>query len=517
MSNTSDSQRFAPLLIRLQRHYGVAIQFFLQKTMWLVIAITLVVVVGGIAYSQVGSGFMPHMDEGGFILDYAAKPGTSLTETDRILRQVEQLIVAIPEVDSYSRRTGLQLGGGLTETNTGDFFIHLKKLPRRRIDVIMTELRNKIQMQVPGLQIQTAQLMEDLIGDLTAVPQPIEIKIFGDNPLVLQQTAKKTAELLKSVPGVVEIFDGTIISGDALKITVDKVKTALLNLDPDIVTKQIQGQLAGNVVSQIQMGEKVIGIRVWTGENLHDHIQSLQRLPIQISSNRYVSLGHIASINIQQGEAEVTRENLKTMVAVTARIDNRDIGSTMRDVRTAMQKLTLPGGIYIQYGGLYQEQQKSFYDLLAVFVGAVLLIMVLLLFLYNDFKVTFSILITVLLSLSGVFFGLWLTATELNVSSLMGMTMILGIVTEIAIFYFAELKSNAQYNINELSEAGIMRMRPILMTSIITILALLPLALGIGVGAAMQQPLAIAIIFGLILGVPLVLFVMPALYWSISK
>ena len=205
------------------------------------------------------------------------------------------------------------------------------------------------------------------------------------------------------------------------------------------------------------------------------------------------------------------------MLAVTARIEDRDMGSTMHDIKAAVQKLSLPAGAYIEYGGLYQEQQKSFYDLLIVFLSAVLLVMVLLLFLYEDFFIVASILITTLLSLSGTFIGLWLTQTELNISAMMGMTMVIGIVTEIAIFYFAELITYPQREVTELIKAGIMRMRPILMTSIIAILALMPLAIGIGTGSTMQQPLAIAIISGLIFAVPLVLCLMPGLYWLLVQ
>jgi len=499
-----------PWLGKLHLYYQKIMRMFFQKTIWILVIIIVLIIVGYIAYRQVGSGFMPHLDEGGFILDYLAKPGTSLTETDRLLRQVEKIITAIPEVDSYSRRTGLQLGGGLTEANTGDFFIHLKNKPRRNIDAIMEDLRSKIELNVPGLTVETAQLMEDMIGDLTAVPQPIEIKIFGNNQTDLQKAANQVVSILQSITGVVEIENGIIISGDAINIEVDRVKASLIGLDPDVITRQVQSQLMGNIVSQIQSNEKLVGIRVWTTENWRNQIQQLQRLSLKAANGHYVSLRRVATISIQRGQTELTRENLKSMIAVKARIEGRDMGSTMKAVKAAMQQLSLPIGTYIEYGGLYQEQQKSFYDLLVVFISAVLLVAVLLLFLYEDFRVLFSILIIVLLSLTGVFFGLWLTGTELNIAAIMGMTMIIGMVTETSIFYFSELNTFAEeHGMNELIIAGTMRMRPILMTTIIAILALLPLALG----STMQQPLAVAIISGLIFSIPLVLLVMPVLYY----
>lgn len=505
------------LLQFLHYHYSSIMQRFLRQRFGLMITIGALILAGYIAYTQIGSGFMPHMDEGGFILDYTAKPGTSLTETDRLLRQVEKIIQTIPEVDSYSRRTGLQLGGGLTEANTGDFFIHLKNPPRRNIKVIMNQLRKKISIQVPGLRVETAQLMEDLIGDLTAVPQPIEIKIFGDNPTALQQTAKKTADVLNHIPGVVEIINGIILSGDAVYIKVNRIKSAALGLDPDVVTRQIKNQITGNIVSQVQSGQKLIGIRVWTPGDLHSRIQQLKQLLIHIPNGRNIALNQIASIEIQGGQYAITRENLKPMLAVTARIEGRDLGSTMRDVQKSMRKLTLPIGTYIQYGGLYQEQKKSFTELIIVLISAILLVGILLLFLYRNIYIVLTILITALISLMGVFIGLWLTGTELNISSLMGMVMVVGMVTETAIFYFAELNTYLEHDIEHLITSGIKRTRPILMTSIIAILTLLPLALAIGSGSSMQQPLAIAIISGLTVGVPLILLVMPAIYLSFQK
>ncbi|MBI5587364.1 MAG: efflux RND transporter permease subunit [Deltaproteobacteria bacterium] len=496
----------------VHRAYGRLMNGFLKRN-WLVLPVIISLCAAGyLSYARVGSGFMPHMDEGGFILDYKAAPGTSLTETDRLLRQVEAIITSTPEVDSYSRRTGLQLGGGLTEANEGDFFIHLKPLPRSDIETVMSEVRKRIEANVPGLRIETAQLMEDLVGDLTAVPQPIEIKIFSNDSGVLRKTAPLVAGRISRVRGVVEVFDGIRIVGDAIEIRIDRVKAALEGLDPDAVTGQIREQLGGDVASQVQSGEKMVGVRVWSPSSLRDRIQLIGSLLLKSPDGHYLPLKRVAGISIAEGQAQVKRENLKQMVAVTGRIEGRDMGSTMREIKSAMGGIKLPAGTYIEYGGLYMEQQKSFHDLLMVFVSAVLLVAILLLFLYERFAVVLSILFTALLSLSGSFLGLWLTGTELNISAMMGITMIVGIVTEIAVFYFAELDDYTVHEPGPLITAGTMRMRPILMTSLIAILALMPLGLKIGTGSAMQAPLAIAIISGLLLAVPLVLVLMPALY-----
>lgn len=501
-----------PLLTRLHDGYGRGMNWLLRRPVLVLLPMLILIGFGYFAFSQTGSGFMPKMDEGGFILDYKAPPGTSLTETDRLLRQVESIIRATPEVDSYSRRTGLQLGGGLTEANEGDFFIHLKPMPRRDIESIMSEVRQRVETEVPGLQIETAQLMEDLIGDLTAVPQPIEVKLFGDDQAQLQQLAPQVAARIGKIQGVVEVLSGVIIAGDAIDIRVDRVRAGLEGLDPEAVTRQLNDLIGGNVASQIQSGEKMIGLRVWTPADMRAQVQQLEGLRLQAPDGHRLPLSRIARVSISQGQAQIVREDLKPMVAVTARIEGRDLGSTMKDVQASLSNFKLPAGVYIEYGGLYKQQQQSFRDLSVVFAAALLLVTVLLLFLYERFAVVLAILATVLLAVSGVFVGLWLTGTELNISAMMGMTMIIGIVTEVAIFYFAELGLEGHHDSPALIEAGTQRMRPILMTSLIAILALLPLALGIGTGSAMQTPLAIAIISGLLLAVPLVLLLMPALY-----
>lgn len=501
---------------RLSGHYVQLAASALQHPRRVALGAGLLLVVGGVAFVSLPSGFMPRMDEGGFILDYRAAPGTSLAETDRLLRQVEALIQATPEVANYSRRTGVQLGGGLTEANEGDMFIRLKALPRRDIETIMGDLRARIDAQIPGLTIETLQLMEDLIGDLTAVPQPVEVKLFGADLALLQRVAPDVAAHLAKIPGLVEVQDGLRISGDAIDIRVDRIRAAFDGLDPDTVIQQVATLVGGRVVGQIQDGEKLIDFRLWSPLALRDRVEALPRLLLRAPDGHTLPLSRVADIRIATGQPQIVREDLEQMIAVTARLEGRDLGSAMSAVRNAVAAMKLPTSVRVAYGGLYAEQQRSFRGLAAVFAAAVLLVMALLLYLYERWAVVASILITVLLSIAAVFCGLWLTGTELDISALMGMTMIVGIVTEIAVFYFAELDVSAQVEHGTLVRAGRYRLRPILMTSLIAILALMPLALGIGTGSAMQTPLAIAIISGLVAATPIVLVVMPVLYYLMS-
>jgi CzcA family heavy metal efflux pump len=498
-----------------------AIMRRLLRSHWLILlGIVPLLALGWLAYQHLGSGFMPKMDEGGFIIDYHAPPGTSLTETDRLVRQVEAILQKIPEVDTYSRRTGLGLGGFLNEANEGDFFVRLRPFPRKPIETVMGEVRRRIEHAVPGLYVEMAQLMEDLIGDLTAVPQPIEIKIFSDNAPMLQKLAPQVAAAIGKIPGVVDVRDGIVLAGDALDIRVNRDKASLEGVNPDEVTRMVANFMTGVVTTQIQQGPKMLGVRVWTPPENRRTIRDLEHLRLRAADGHLFPLKRIAQLTVITGQPQIMRDNLKRMVAVTGRISGRDMGSVLRDVQAVLdQPGLLPAGVYYRLGGLYAQQQIAFAGLVVVFLAAVVLVFALLLFLYERFLGALAILSTALLSLSAVFIGLWLTGTELNISSMMGLTMIVGIVTEVAIFYFSEYQAlpGDLERPHALILAGKNRMRPIAMSTLAAILALMPLALGIGQGAAMQQPLAIAIISGLCLQLPLVLIVLPVLVVSLGK
>jgi CzcA family heavy metal efflux pump len=486
------------------------------KRPWLVLVIVIpLLALGGLAYTQVGSGFMPKMDEGGFILDYLSPPGTSLEETDRLLRQVETIIRANPYVDTYSRRTGLQLGGGLTEANTGDFFVRLKTGSRPSTEQVMETVRSQVAKQVPGLDVDVAQLMEDLIGDLVAVPQPIDVQLSGADATTLNATAKKVAAKIAKINGVVSVLDGINPAGDALTIKVDETRAALEGLDPVSVTDQVAAAVDGTVAARMPEGEKLVGVRVRLPESAHQRIEQIEQLLIRAPDGHVLPLSRVATITQVQGQPEITRINLKRTVSVTGRLSGRSLGSAVADVKKVMNtKGLLPKGVVYQLGGTYQQQQQAFRGLMIVMVAAIALVFTLLLFLYESFRVAITILAMPLLAIPAVFVGLWVTGIELNISAMMGMTMIVGIVTELAIFYFSELQeAEKEGELHAaLHAAGEHRTRPILMSTLAAILTLMPLALAIGQGSQMQQPLAIAIISGMLVQLPLVLLVMPVLY-----
>jgi len=505
-------------LTAVQRGYARVLGAVLRRPALALLGLALLLLAGWLAYQHVGSGFMPHMDEGGFILDYRTRPGTSLAETDRILRQVEHILLTTPEVQTFSRRTGAQLGGGVTEANEGDFFVRLKPPPRRSIDAVMETVRRRIETQVPGVKIELAQLMEDLIGDLTAVPQPVEIKIFDDNPQQLAALAHRTAAAIARIPGIVDVRSGIKPAGDAMDIRIDPTRAALEGVDPQQVEQQLRTLVGGSVVAHIEQGPKMVGVRLWTPGNLRQTTDEIAQLPLRAPDGHVFTLQRVASLRVITGQPEIHRENLKAMAAVTARISGRDLGSTIAAVKRVIDAPgAFPPGVYVQLGGLYKQQQIAFHGLVQVLAAAVLLVFLLLLFLYERFRVAITILAMPLLALPAVFIGLWAAGIELNISAMMGMTMIVGIVTEVAIFYFSEVQTLLRQQPGQpldaaLIAAGQNRLRPIAMTTLAAILTLLPLAFALGQGSAMQQPLAVAIIAGLMVQMPLVLLLMPVLF-----
>lgn len=504
----------------LQRNYARLLSAMLARPWLLLSGVLSLLLLGFAAFQAVGSGFMPAMDEGGFVLDYYSPPGTSLSETDRLLRQVEQIIRSTPEVASYSRRTGLGFGGGLREANQGDFFVRLSEGERRPVDEVMDDIRERVEHLVPGLNIEMMQLMEDVIGDLTAVPQPVEIKIFADDPAALSEAARRVAATIGEIDGVVDVNNGINPAGDALEIRIDPVRAALEGMDPAAIGSSLDTLLTGNVATYIATDVKMIGVRVWTPQALRNTDSDLRELMIRAPDGHLFPLQRVAQIRQVIGQPQITRENLKRMVAVTARISGRDMGSVMDEVKQVLGRPNLlPSGSYFELGGLYAQQQIAFRGLLYVFVTAAALVFLLLLFLYESFRIALSILLTALLAVCAVFVGLWLTGTELNITAMMGMTMIIGMVTEVAIFYYSEQQELLRRIplVEALVSAGVNRIRPIAMTTLTAILTLVPLALAIGEGAEMLQPLAIAIISGLAVQLALVLLLMPVLIFLLYR
>jgi multidrug efflux pump subunit AcrB len=505
---------------RLTSMHHRALGGLFRRPAWLGLAAVVLLVVGGIALTRVPTGFMPTLDEGGFVLDYQTEPGTSLSETGREIAQVEEILRRDPAVESFSTRIGAGFGGDFAEPNQGDIVVRLKPLARRPgIHVVMGRIGAAITAQVPGVDTDIHQLIGDEIGDLTGVPQPIEIKLAAADPALLAPAASRVAEAISGIAGVDSVVNGITPAGDAIDIKVDPVRAAMLGLDPQSVAGQVQTALAGSVAAQTQGGVLPVAIRVRLAPGIVDNSDALQSLPIALADGKLVPLGSLASFTVEAGQPEITRENLQQIVNVTARLTGRGLGAGVADVKTALAKPGVLGpGVTYRLGGVYAQQQIAFAGLARVFAAALLAEFVLLMFLYERFSWVAAIMGTALLSTTAVFTGLWLTGVPLNITALMGMVMIIGIATEMAIFYVSEFTHLLErLPLREaLMVASANRLRPITMTTLAAILTLLPLALDLGQGAGMQQPLAIAIIAGLLVQFPMVLLALPVLLYLIT-
>jgi CzcA family heavy metal efflux pump len=498
----------------LARSHAHLYDAFARRPAWLLAIVIPLLAVGGVAYTHVATGFMPSVDESGFVMDYYTKPGTSLPETARQVGQVETILRSMPEVDTFSRRLGTGLGGDLGQSYHGDFFVRLKPGHERPTEEVMSDVREHVEHEVPGVEVELAQLMEDLIGDLTAVPQPIEIKLYSADPKTLVPQAQRVAKAIADIPGVVEIKDGVQLAGDALNVQIDPDKATLEGMTVATVTQAINNALTGVVATQLPQETKSVGVRIRMPDAMQWRLPQLLALPVRAPDGHVFPLSRVASIVTENGQPQISRENLQQMVAVTARIDGRGMGAAVADVKKLLaQPGVLDADTRYELGGLYQQQQIAFLGLGKVFLMALVAEFVLLLFLYGRPGLALVVMGCSLFSATAVFIALWLCGVDLNITAMMGMTMIIGMGTEMAIFYVSEYVTLAQGMppLQALRMASRDRLRPITMTTLAAILTLLPLALAWGQGSGIQQPLAIAIIAGLTLQYPLVLLVMPTL------
>jgi len=459
------------------------------------------------------TGFLPEMDEGSIVLDYTSPPGTSLEETDRILCEVDKIVESVPEVKTYSRRTGTEMGFFITEPYSGDYLIELNKNRKRTTSEVSDDIRKKVESAVPALTVDFGQVITDMLGDLMKSVQPIEIKIFGDNHDKLEELSKQVADSVDTVRGTADVFDGIIVSGPIVNIFPKEDIIKQFGLTASDIQTQTEIYLGGLVAGTIPEKEQFTDIRLIYPLNNKTPIEKIKQIKICTSSGDYLALDKFAGFSIHGGVAEIQRENLQTMGVVTARLDNRDLGGVMKDIQQKLAGIELPPAYQIVFGGSYAEQQQSFAELLKILLISALLVFLIVLFMFKSLKLSTIVIIISTLGISGGVMALYLTNTPLNVGSYTGLIMIVGIIGENSIFtiqqFLTELKNSTVTG--ALGYAISVRLRPKLMTAAAAIVALTPLALGIGTGAQMHQPLAIAVIGGLVMALPLLLIVLPGL------
>lgn len=511
--------------------------WFFKKPAFALGFVAMLAVAAWFSFGKLETGFLPDLDEGTIVLDYYMPPGTSITETDRVLREVEKIIVAHPDVETYSRRTGMRMAFNTVPPNFGDYSIQLKKSRKKKTVDVIDDLRKEISAQQPVLHIGFGQRIADLLGDLMSTPQPIEVKFFGDDYEQLQSITRKAENIMKNIQGVADIDNGLRIAGPSLvfipkqdllnqyKISLLDFQTQLafytggvtvgMNATQPVPSPAQAAMTAGIQVGQIQDGEQMRRLTMRFADFKVNDLEKIERQLIFLPDGTTRPLTFFCDVKIVQGETEQRRENLKSCVVLTARLNNRDLGSAINEIKQQLNtKLALPKGYSISYGGAYSEQQQSFKELMLILIMASLFVFGVFMFLFKEWLLSFLLLFISVMGICGCIIALYLTNIPLNVSSYTGIIMIVGILAENAIFTVAQFKQNMKSTNNvdqSINYAIALRIRPKLMTATGAILALMPLALGIGLGAQMQQPLAVAVIGGFVVGLPMLLLVFPSL------
>jgi CzcA family heavy metal efflux pump len=488
---------------------------------WIGVAIgVLLLGVGGLSARAVGTGFLPEMDEGAFVLDYFLPAGTSLDDTDAVARKIEAVLKSIPDVATYSRRTGAELGpAAATEVSRGDIMVRLKAPSARALSAqeVIATARERMQREVPEARVEFVQVLQDVLNDLSGTPRPLEIKLFGADYAVLRAKAQEIAHRVENVPGLVDLYAG--FEGDApeLKLRLDASGAARLGLTAAEVTANLDAALHGTMASVIRRADRPLGVRVRYADAVRFDGGQIQRLPILPATGAgTTSIAAVATFERTASPSSLLRENLRPTVIVTGDREARDLGSVASDVRDRLRGLVLPEGYTSELGGQYRAQQDTFRDLARVLAFGLLGVLAVLLAQFRRARMAVVVLASVPLAVVGALITLVLTGVPLNASSMMGCVLLVGLVVKNGILLLEQAESlwHEKPGVSldaALLEAGSIRVRPILMTTLATIAGLAPLALGIGAGAEIQQPLATAVIGGLLVSTLVSLLVIPSL------
>ncbi len=504
------------ILRGLTERYEIALHWALMHSRKILFASALILLSSLVIYWQLGSGFLPELDEGAFVLDYIMPSGTSLEESNRVLLHIEQLLQGTPEIESYSRRTGARLALAIAEPNTGDFLIMLKRKRKRSLNEITDELRHKIVKSEPAIEVEFPHILEDLIGDLAWSPKPIEIKIYHDNEATYETVAREIEDWLPKIKGVVDVVNWTVGVGPSVNFRVDSEKARRAGFSVQDVAALESAILDGELASNMIQGDRLIGIRVRYPADFRSSTDKLNSLLLTSPTGTTVPLSSISKVEVEEGQNEVRRENLRNMTMVTAYVSSRDLGSVMNEIRRRLFKeIKIPPGTEIEFGGLYQIQRESFLGLTQVLLMSILLIFIILVFEFRSFSHPIAILVATLLCSFGALLALFVTRSTLNIASFMGIIMVVGIVHKNGILMLDSEKYFTAHGHplrDAIFQAGRRRLRPILMTALATIFGMLPLALGVGSGAQLLKPLAIAVIGGVAVSMILSLLITPVLF-----
>ncbi len=513
-----------PIMTGLLAAHSRALGWSLRRPLALALLCALLPVCAWVGYRFVGSDLLPAMDEGAFVLDYIMPAGSSLTETNRVLQHVEHILHNTPEVESTSRRTGLQMGlAAVTEANTGDITVRLKNKRGRGIDDIMEEVRTTIKATEPELDVEFTQVLQDMIGDLSNSPEPIQIKLFASDPALLNSVAPRVGDALSRIPGVVDVQNGidNTVSGPATNFQVDPSVAARLGFTPAEVAEDATSILDGVTANTpVIANGRPYTVRVRLGPETRRSLDSMENTVFNSSTGKLATLGSLAAVTALPPQNEILRENLQQLVTVTGRLEGSDLGTAMKSVQRTVAAMHLPASVHVEYGGTYQEQQKSFHDLERVLLLSLALVFGVLLVEFRSFSAPAAILTSSILSTAGVIAALLVTGLTFDVSSFMGLIMVIGIVAKNGILLLdadERFRADGLGAKEAMTQAVRRRLRPIVMTATAAICGMLPLAFAFGSGSEMLQPLAVSVIGGLLISLVLSLLVTPVAYFFLTR
>jgi multidrug efflux pump subunit AcrB len=504
------------LLTRVIRIYERAVRSALAHRWLTLLACGAVLVSSGFIYRQLDSDFLPGFDEGGFVIDYWAPSGTSLAETSRQLEAVEKILSANPDVESYSRRLGAEMGMFITEPYRGDFAVKLKRDRKHSTDEVKAEMRHEFAIRFPMMRWEFPGILTDVIGDLQLAPNPIEIKLFSPDLNWLKQTAPRVEEEIKKIPGIVDTLNGLTETGPSINFHVRPADAARFGFSAQDIAEAVSTALLGQTASYVLEGDRIVNIRVVADPKTVNQISALSDLPLRTANGAIVRLNQVADVNLEASEVELVRDDLRQDIIVSANLEGRSLGGAMKDVQDKLSQLKwLPPGT-IEYGGLYQQQQESFRNLVMVLLAAILLVFTVLLIEFRSFNEPVAIVFGAILAMFGTVAALWLTGITVNIVSYLGAIIGVGIVAKNGILmldFVQQLEADGVELVEALVRSGHRRLRPVLMTSLAAALGMLPLAWGIGSGAEMLRPLAVAVIGALCISVLLSHVATPVAYY----
>ena len=502
--------------------YERSLTGLLHHARWMIVIAIVLVIAGYLAHRFVGTGFLPEMDEGAFVLDYFTPGGTALAETDRELHIAENILARTPEITGTSRRTGAELGLFATQQNTGDIVARLEPPSQRSRTIfeVIADVRDKISAAVPRLHIEFVQILSDVINDLAGAARPVEIRLFGPDLNALEAYAQKLAPQLEKVDGIEDLYNGVAEPSAEMQMSVNEAEANRVGLTPDQVQAAVSGALIGVPAGEVRLEDRSIAVRVRAPDSVRYNPQQLGALPIVSSQTKTaVPLSSLATFQAQDTRGELLRQNQQQMIAMHSDLGARSLGAVMTDVRGILDKTPVPSGIRVEIGGQYASQQEAFRALLLVLGLAAASVIAVMVLQFQSFVEPLVILLAAPLSFVGAMVLLLITGTPLNVSSFMGLILLVGLIVKNGIilldFTRHRMKTEGLTLEPAIREAARIRLRPILMTTLCTLFGLLPLALGLGAGSELQKPLALAVIGGLALSTPITLYVVPTLLVAI--